>query len=147
MRTVILTLMATALLASAQPATLDLSVKQKPLLVALEQIAEQCEASLVVDPDCSDQLEQEVTLVVEKAAWADVMALLRSQQKLALQLEGTILRVGDAEKAWRAGLVMRFYDVALLLQGKTQYPGPDLGLPEPGGSSGCLLAPIPMSRH
>ena len=142
MRPLILVILATALLTAAQPATLDLSVKQKSLLVALEQIAEQCEASLVVDADCSERLEQELTLVVEKAAWADVIGLLRNQHHLALQVDGTSLRVGDAEKAWRAGLVVRFYDIRPLLRGMAQYPGPDLDIPEPGGTGSRMLAPI-----
>ena len=142
MRSLILVVLATALLAAAQPATLDLSVKQKSLLVALEQIAEQCEASLVVDADCSERLEPELTLVVEKAAWADVIGLLRNQHHLAFQVDGSSLRVGDAEKAWRAGLVVRFYDIRPLLREMAQYPGPDLDIPEPGGTGSRLLAPI-----
>lgn len=142
MRPLILVILTTALLAAAQPATLDLNVKQKSLLVALEQIAEQCAASLVVDADCSQRLEQELTLVVDKATWADVIGLLRNQHQLALQLDGAALRVGDAEKAWRAGLVLRFYDVHPLLRGMAQYPGPDLDIPEPGAMGSRMLAPI-----
>lgn len=131
-----------ALVAAAQPATIDLSVKEKSLLVALEQIAEQCEASLVVDADCSERLENELTLVVQKAAWADISALLRDRHQLTLSVDGGQLRVSDTEKAWRAGLVLRFYDVRPLLRGRTQYPSPDLDLPEPGGTGSRLLAPI-----
>lgn len=142
MRFILLVMWSTALLAAAQPATLDLNVNQKSLLVVLEQIAEQCEASLVVDPDCSSRLEQEMTLVVEKAAWPEVMGLLRSQKQLAVLLEGGVLRVSDAEKAWRAGLAVRFYDIRAPMQARLQYSSPYLDVPEPGGRSSGLTAPI-----
>jgi hypothetical protein len=131
-----------AVLAAAQPDTIDLRVEAQPLFTLIERIARQCDAGLSVHHAVQDRLAEEVTINARDARWADAVELLRRQYRLAVRLEGGRLLVEDAAADLRRQLVVVRHDIRPLLEAKFDRPGPSLSIPEPGGCGSMLLPPI-----
>lgn len=131
-----------AVLAAAQPETIDLRVEGQPLFTLIERIARQCDAGLSVHHAVQDRLAEEVTINARDARWADAVELLRRQYRLAVRVDGGRLLVEDAAADLRRQLVAVRHDIRPLLEAKLDRPGLSLSIPVPGGSGSMLLPPI-----
>lgn len=138
----LLLLCASMHLVAAQPKTISIKVQDKPALTIVEQMADACDAHLVVRHGLTERLEASVTLMASDILWQDLVNLLDQQYHLSVTLDGKMLSVVDSGEAWKGKLVLKYYDIRPLLRGKTMYPGPNLDIPEPGGTGSRLLAPV-----
>jgi len=82
-----------------------------------------------------------VTLRVEAMKLRYVLDYVMRLTSLNYAMRDQAIYVSNAQ-GLRGDVYMKLYDVRDLLQGMTQFPGPDLDIPEPGGTGSRLLAPI-----
>jgi general secretion pathway protein D len=82
-----------------------------------------------------------VTLKVESMKLRYVLDYVMRLTSLNYAMRDQAIYVSD-NKGLRGDVYMKLYDIRDLLQGMTQFPGPDLEIPEPGGTGSRLLAPI-----
>ena len=82
-----------------------------------------------------------VTLRVEAMKLRYVLDYVMRLTSLNYAMRDQAIYVSNTQ-GLRGDVYMKLYDIRDLLQGMTQFPGPDLDIPEPGGSGSRLLAPI-----
>ena len=139
-------LIASVLNAATQPATLDLRADKEPLFTLIERIARQCDAGLLIHHSLQERMDAEVTVVAKDAIWADAMALLSNEYHIVITLNGDLIEIDDADRDFRKRLVTITYDVRSLTTSMANFPGPELAIPEPGGTGGRLLPPISSEK-
>ena len=134
-------LVASVLNAATQPATLDLRADKEPLFTLIERIARQCDAGLLIHHSLQERMDAKVTVVVKDAKWADAMALLSNEYRIVITVNGDRIEIDDADRDFRKRLVTTIYDVHSLTTYLANFPGPELAIPEPGGTGSRLLGP------
>jgi hypothetical protein len=139
-------LVASVLNAATQPATLDLRADKEPLFTLIERIARQCDAGLLIHHSLQERMDAEVTIVAKDAKWADAMALLSNEYHIVITLNGDRIEVSDADREFRKRLVTIIYDVRSLTTSMANFPGPELSIPEPGGTGTRLLPPVSSEK-
>lgn len=82
-----------------------------------------------------------VTLRVEGMKLKYVLDYVMRLTDLNYVMRDQAIYVSDST-GLRGATYMKLYDVRDLLQGLTMFPGPDLDIPEPGGSGSRLLPPV-----
>jgi len=82
-----------------------------------------------------------VTLRVEGMRLRYVLDYVMRLTQLNYAMRDQAIYVSDAT-GLRGSTYMKLYDVRDLLQGMTMFPGPDLDIPEPGGTGSRLLPPV-----
>ncbi len=82
-----------------------------------------------------------VTLRVEAMKLRYVLDYVMRLTALNYAMRDQAIYVSNTQ-GLRGDVYMKLYDIRDLLQGMTQFPGPDLDIPEPGGTGSRLLAPI-----
>ena len=120
----------------------DLVVEDKPLLIALERLADEADVSLVVSAELSERVARSTTIVARDATWAQVNDVIIKQHGLALVRTPGWLTVEDVHEAYNQSLVWRLYDVRALVVAAESHYADELGIPEPGGKAAVLLPPI-----
>jgi hypothetical protein len=112
----------------------------------LSDLADACDAGLLVRREAARLIAKRITIDAERVPWVEAAQLLCDGYGLDLALEGDRLVVSDARLARKRRLVQRTYDVRAILAERPGRPGPDLNLPEPGGTGCHLLPPIDRER-
>ncbi len=82
-----------------------------------------------------------VTLRVEGMKLRYVLDYVMRLTQLSYVMRDQAIYVSNAT-GLRGATYMKLYDVRDLLQGLTMFPGPDLDIPEPGGTGSRLLPPV-----
>jgi type II secretory pathway component GspD/PulD (secretin) len=82
-----------------------------------------------------------VTLKVEAMKLRYVLDYVMRLTQLNYSIRDQAIYVSNAQ-GLRGDVYMKSYDIRDLLQGLTMFPGPDLDIPEPGGTGSKLLAPV-----
>lgn len=82
-----------------------------------------------------------VTLKVDAMKLRYVLDYVMRLTNLNYSIRDQAIYVSNAQ-GLRGDVYMKMYDIRDLLQGLTQFPGPDLDIPEPGGTGSRLLAPV-----
>ncbi len=82
-----------------------------------------------------------VTLRVEGMRLRYVLDYVMRLTSLNYVMRDQAIYVSD-QTGLRGSTYMKLYDVRDLLQGLTMFPGPDLDIPEPGGTGSRLLPPV-----
>lgn len=141
-RSIVIACLSVVLSAAERPATVDVKVERQPLLVALEQLARQCKAGLIVQEGLVDTVDRDLTLVIERWPWERMAALLGEQHDLDLAIVGRDLVVRSATEVWLRRLELRHYDVRALTMSMMNHPGPALRIPEPGSAGMRVPPPI-----
>lgn len=82
-----------------------------------------------------------VTLKVDSMKLRYVLDYVMRLTTLNYSIRDQAIYISNAQ-GLRGDAYMKSYDIRDLLQGLTQFPGPDLDIPEPGGTGSQLLAPV-----
>lgn len=125
-------------LTAAEGPRINLDLRNKPLVQAIASIGNQLRAHVLADADCTERLAEVVDIQVVNQDFAEVVTLIRQRQGLVLDHVEGMLRIRSAETLERKAYRLQHYDVRALLTGMSAFPGPDLDIPEPGGTGTCL---------
>lgn len=82
-----------------------------------------------------------VTLKVDAMKLRYVLDYVMRLTNLNYSIRDEAIYVSNAQ-GLRGDVYMKMYDIRDLLQGLTQFPGPELDIPRPGGTGSRLLAPV-----
>ena len=97
--------------------------------------------NIIVDPAVAQATPPPVTLNVDKMTLKQVLDTIMRLTNLhyALRDEAIYISTGEGVKG---DVTMKLYDVRDLTHGMQSFPGPELDIPEPGGSGAKLLPPV-----
>lgn len=127
---------------AAEQISVDLDLRNRPLVEAVQQLATQLRVTLIVESAVNERLDTLVTVRAQRQPLEEIVSWLRRDHRLAVRRDGAVLRISDADREDRARRVLRYYDVRSLLQGIPYFVAPDLGLYLSGGTGSRLLAPL-----
>ena len=98
-------------------------------------------ANIVLDPKVIAAAPPPITLKVEKMKLSNVLAFIMKLTSLNFTLRDEAIYISNAE-GLRGDVQMKIYDIRDLTHAMQSFPGPDLDIPEPGGTGATLLPPI-----
>ena len=98
-------------------------------------------ANIVLDPKVIAAAPPPITLKVDKMKLRYVLDFIMKLTSLSYTLRDEAIYVSNAE-GLRGDVYMKIYDVRDLTHAMQSFPGPELDIPEPGGSGATLLPPI-----
>jgi type II secretory pathway component GspD/PulD (secretin) len=98
-------------------------------------------ANIVLDPKVVAAAPPPVTLKVDKMKMRHVLDFIMKLTNLTYTLRNEAIYISSQEGV-RGDLVMKMYDVRDLTHAMSSFPGPELDVPEPGGTGTRLLPPI-----
>ncbi len=98
-------------------------------------------ANIVLDPKVIAAAPPPITLKVEKMKLTNVLAFIMKLTSLNFTLRDEAIYISNAE-GLRGDVQMKIYDIRDLTHAMQSFPGPDLDIPEPGGTGATLLPPI-----
>jgi hypothetical protein len=123
----------------AESAVIDLQADKQPVALVLEQIASRLHVGLVVDATAAEKLQVPASIDLHDASLRDISMVL-SGLGLEISYQLGWIQVGMSMPKER--LLTKSYPAHSLTFGKTNYPGIDLAIPEPGGLGSRTLSPI-----
>lgn len=98
--------------------------------------------NFVIDPNViSSGAVPPVSLRVEGMKLRYVLDYVMRLTQLNYAMRDQAIYISDAT-GLRGSAYMKLYDVRDLMQGMSMFPGPDLDIPEPGGTGSRLLPPV-----
>ncbi len=123
-----------------QEVTLDFAdTELNDVITFLQRITN---VNFVVDPQViAGGAVSPVTLRVEAMKLKYVLDYVMRLTSLSYTMRDQAIYVSSAA-GLRGDVYMKLYDIRDLTHGMTQFPGPDLDIPEPGGTGSRLLAPV-----
>jgi general secretion pathway protein D len=97
--------------------------------------------NIVLDPKVIAKGSPPVTLRVEAMKLRYVLEFIMRLTGLSYIMRNEAIFISDTQ-GLRGDLFMKLYDIRDLTHAMTSFPGPDLAIPEPGGTGSRLLPPI-----
>lgn len=125
------------------PETVDLRIEKGTLLQLLERTARDLRMGLVVDADSTEKMQEPITLFALETPWAKALDLFRHQYGLEITIDDGLLLVSDAQRARLERLEMRLYDLRPLINGISNFPGPQLGISRGAGPVSAIADTSP----
>ena len=108
----------------------------------VEFLQRNTDINFVLDPKVvAEGMVPPITMRLEEITIANVLEFIMLQTDLRYTLEGQAVYISNPE-GLRGDVFMRVYDIRDLTLGLTQFPGPNLNIPEPGGAGTTLIPEI-----
>ena len=98
-------------------------------------------ANIVLDPKVIAAAPPPITLKVDKMKLRYVLDFIMKLTSLSYTLRDEAIYISNAE-GLRGDVKMKIYDIRDLTHAMQSFPGPELDIPEPGGTGATLLPPI-----
>ncbi len=122
-----------------QEVTLDFQDSELSDVVAFLQ--QTTHVNIILDPKIVAKGTPPVPLKVEAMKLRNVFEFIMKLTGLTYTLRDQALFITDAEGV-RGDVFMKLYDIRDLTHTMTNFPGPELAIPEPGGTGSKLLPPV-----
>jgi type II secretory pathway component GspD/PulD (secretin) len=122
-----------------QEVTLDFQDSELVDVVAFLQ--QTTHVNIILDPKIVAKGTPPVALKIEAMTLRNVFANIMKLTGLTYTLRDQALFITDAEGV-RGDVFMKLYDIRDLTHTMTNFPGPELAIPEPGGTGSKLLPPV-----
>ena len=126
-----------------QEVTLDFQDSELVDVVAFLQ--QTTKVNIILDPKVVAAGTPPVPLRVEAMKLRNVFEFIMKLTGLTYTLRDEALFITNAEGV-RGDVFMKLYDIRDLTHAMTNFPGPELAIPEPGGNGSKLLPPIAASE-
>ena len=122
-------------------AEITLDFQDQDLAEVVNFLQKVTNATIILDPKVTAAAPPPITLKVDKMKLSNVLAFIMKLTSLSFTLRDEAIYISNAE-GLRGDVQMKIYDIRDLTHAMQSFPGPDLDIPQPGGTGATLMPPI-----